>query len=307
MISDQAKLSENLVFIPNAKVINESIYSASRLPVLSLTRPGALRGTLASSVRDSLRRIRSPEVRVSRDCIWVTDDWSHNYYHWILDVAPKIEYFCAHTGMKNFSIALPQHHAENKFVQESLDAFKAKIVKVVPGLTYHFSNLIGVKHLGYGDAALWHQIKKRFFVHFGIRRRSPLKIYISRADTDTRRIANESSVTKVLKKLDFSSLVLSKLRFRDQLEIFHNARIITGMHGAGLVNTVFSSPGSAVLEFRPSVSNNICFEYIASKMSLNHYLLKVDSDSKTNIVRSEYIIDIGALREHVEVLCRSPR
>ena len=47
------------------------------------------------------------------------------------------------------------------------------------------------------------------------------------------------------------NVMLEKLNFGEQVQLFGSAEVVIGQHGAGLVNTLFATRGSFVLELCP--------------------------------------------------------
>ena len=80
------------------------------------------------------------------------------------------------------------------------------------------------------------------------------RIYVSRNDGFGRHIHNEDEVMAYLEPLGFEKLFLGSLSIRDQMKVFAEAEFIVGPHGAGLINGIFSPPGTRVLEmFSPNM------------------------------------------------------
>ncbi len=66
------------------------------------------------------------------------------------------------------------------------------------------------------------------------------RIYISRDNAKHRRILNEDQIIQYLANYGFKPIVLEKMSFREQVELFTKAEIIVAPHGAGLATTLFS-------------------------------------------------------------------
>eukprot|EP00850_Spirogloea_muscicola_P015476 SM000118S25619 [mRNA] locus=s118:372481:375146:- [translate_table: standard] len=54
--------------------------------------------------------------------------------------------------------------------------------------------------------------------------------------------------------------------------LFGDAVLYIGPHGAGLANTIFMAPGSALLEIRPNAYTNTCHHHIADLLDVQYYL-----------------------------------
>ena len=81
------------------------------------------------------------------------------------------------------------------------------------------------------------------------------KIYIDRSESssntkDLRLITNEDEVKRFLINKGFRPITLGNFHFKDQVEIFNNAEIIVGLHGAGFGNLCFCRFGTKVVELK---------------------------------------------------------
>ena len=98
------------------------------------------------------------------------------------------------------------------------------------------------------------------------------KIFIDRSDSTSnighlRKITNESDVKNCLIKNDFKSVILGELHFQKQVEIFNNADVIVGLHGAGLANLCFCRTGTKLIELKSNTAG-VQYENLAIKDGL---------------------------------------
>ena len=66
---------------------------------------------------------------------------------------------------------------------------------------------------------------------------------------------------------------LKRLTLQDQLDIFQNAKIVIGAHGAGLVNMVYAQRNITVVEFPMKPHCNRCFGYIAMALDIDYWVV----------------------------------
>lgn len=76
-------------------------------------------------------------------------------------------------------------------------------------------------------------------------------IFISRHDAKGRAVLNWPEVAKTLTRHDFEVVNLSEMTLEEQMECFSSAKLVVGVHGAGLTNILFSPPGTRILEILP--------------------------------------------------------
>ena len=136
------------------------------------------------------------------------------------------------------------------------------------------------------------------------------RIYISRADaTVNRRILNESELIEVLKGYGFDICLLANMSVAEQVDVFNQAEIVVGAHGAGLSNLVFCQPGTKVLEFFPEKYVRHAYYDICNQRGLNyHYLLCPSEGNANNAVEGQKLnltADISAIRKTVEGFVRA--
>src|SRR5436190_4902145 len=81
----------------------------------------------------------------------------------------------------------------------------------------------------------------------------PERVYISRRALSLKnqnRITNEDDFLQELVRLGFEIVTSECLTLKEQVRIFHNAKVILGAFGAGLTNMLFCPPSSMVLELQ---------------------------------------------------------
>lgn len=98
------------------------------------------------------------------------------------------------------------------------------------------------------------------------------KFFITRNSENGRTIRNMDEISPILENQGFDIVDCSLLSLEDQAKMFSTASIVVGIHGAGLVNTIFKKGETLKvleiapsLEFQPEHYKNICkkfgFEY----------------------------------------------
>jgi hypothetical protein len=75
------------------------------------------------------------------------------------------------------------------------------------------------------------------------------RLYITRASR--RRIVNHAEVLETLERHGFSEVAAETLSVSEQIALFAQAEAVIGVHGAGLTNSVFSTPGTLLIELQP--------------------------------------------------------
>lgn len=219
----------------------------------------------------------------------------HNYFHWLFDVLPRIAIFeKAKVKIKNLKLLLPS--LKLNYQIQTLKALEIKEKNCLDVSKYKHSyikSLIVTDHPYVANnnptksilniplwIILW--LRKKFLKKKLKKFKFYKKIYIDRSDSkfsDKRKIINENEIKNYLIKNNFTSIVLSEYSFEQQVQIFNNAKIIIGLHGAGFANIIFSNPGTNIIELQSVQSGNV-LKNLSKKCNLRYY--KITSNHKSN-------------------------
>lgn len=234
-------------------------------------------------------------------CVWITDTWSNNYFHWFTDALPRLiamETFV--DNQTNLIVILPKK-IDHGFIRESLD---------IIGHQYYFYDThraLFVKTLsiashtaptGNYNKNVINTIRRRFSHNqvSGSRR-----IYVSRGKAQTRKLINEDEVKEVLKSFDYETHHFEDYNLREQIAILSETRSLVGVHGAGLTNMLFMKEHGDVLEFRwKDDSRNNCYFSLAS--DLNHMYYYQLSENDMNSDCGNMLLNIEKLRETLALI-----
>ena len=224
---------------------------------------------------------------------------SFNYWHWILEVLPKIALLEKLKLKKEIDLFLFPSLNKN-FQSESLDLLKIPKKKRLSAdklnhiyarkffsCDHPFIKKNQIKEDTNIPYWLINWLKKKFLKK--VKRKSPINIYIDRSDSQiqNRKIINENEIKEHLIKKKFKFIKLSDYSFKKQIELFFNAKCVIGLHGAGFVNIVFCKKGTKIVELSTTGKNNP-IESLAKKNSLNYY--KIIPNKKKISQRSQDVL-----------------
>jgi len=220
---------------------------------------------------------------------------NHNYWHWLFDVLPRFGLCAKSKKLKDIDYFLLPSLLKN-FQKESLDCLNISKNKRISSEKFRHiraKELIMTDHplVTSGNATkdnldipnwilLW--LKDNFLnPDIIINQKIKNKIYIDRSDTISnhlpqRLISNEDEIKKYLLKNNFIFVKLHETKFREQINLFHNAECIVGLHGAGFVNVVFCKPGTKIIELR-SLSTGDTIKNLSKKNDLNYSSIDVEA------------------------------
>lgn len=205
--------------------------------------------------------------------------WSHpwmGYYHWIIDVAPKIALFQDALGLnlENCKLCFPTSGQD--FEKEVIELLRVPTEQIIDTRKY---KMIHSKCAGFVRLPGWCEIqpaakllRERLINSSG----PPVgsKIYVSRAGR--RQCTNENQLRTLLEKHGFLYLEDRPRTVREQIGIFRGAKIVIAPHGAALTNLLWCEPKTKVIElFNP----NYCpkyYENLAVFGGLEYHSLGID-------------------------------
>lgn len=213
-----------------------------------------------------LRKVSSPIFSM------LTGAGKNNYFHWLFDVLPRLK-ILEESKFKTKNIFFLVPSLKFKYQVETLNILNISIKKCYSNEKFKhiFSKeLISSDHpyltknnatKSINNIPIWiiKWLRKKFLKKLSNRKFLFDKIYISRSNSSNKNlrfILNENEIINFLKKEGFKILTLSNFKFIDQVKIFQSAKIIIGLHGAGLSNIIFCNPGTKLLEIQSTAGGN---------------------------------------------------
>ncbi|MBR8827340.1 MAG: tetratricopeptide repeat protein [Gomphosphaeria aponina SAG 52.96 = DSM 107014] len=236
-------------------------------------------------------------------CSLVTPGAGGVYYHWMVDLLPRIE-LVRQSGISLDSIdKFLVNRYKSRFQKETLNHLGISSAKIIESEKYPHVKakkmIIPVLNNSNGIKAgkwIYDFLKREFIVNERekIVAHSP-RIYISRSQAKSRKIINENEVINFLSKLGFQSVILESMPVIQQANLMSQAEAIVSPHGAGLTNLAFCSSGAKVIEiFGEHI--NPSYWAISNSCELDYYSLFCDNSvfelEKSNTV--QYIKDFQA-------------
>ena len=255
--------------------------------------------------------LRRRRRRFAKPAVWVTDDWSAGYFHWLADVLPRL--LTVKEELKDLVLLLPSDCKELKYVSDSLRAFEIGGVEFVsPDEVLVCENLLVPTQTApsgsYNDEliqAVGKVVAEFYAPDAGeLRERPADRVYISRAEAPKRRITNEEEVVDVLREFNFRIVRSEEHSFAEQVRMAARAGYVVSNHGAGLTNILFMRPGASVLELRHATDRiNNCYFTLASALKLNYFYQSCAPENATKDPHSANLrVDVAALKTNLELM-----
>ncbi len=116
------------------------------------------------------------------------------------------------------------------------------------------------------------------------------KVYISRKLSQKRHLRNEEEFWPDLEKYGFEKFYLEHMSIAHQVQLMRNTSHLIAPHGGGLINLIFSSSDTKILEIRPILSSGqFCYGQLFSH-GWAHYQYLVPSQ------KAHFLMPVAELR-----------
>jgi hypothetical protein len=200
---------------------------------------------------------------------------SHNYYHWLNDVLPRIRlYEPVLNSIDHFCIssAVPAKFLD---VLPDFGIDRQKIMLVGEKEKLHFDHLYVASLPGSeGRSPDW---ASGFIREKLIKNPSPAatkKLYFKRGSSSDRKVLNEDSIISTLRSIGFDIIDPGSLSIYEQIGLVQSAKIVISAHGAALSNLVFAQQHMTVIEiFSPDYFRTDCYYTLSSSLKLNYWYI----------------------------------
>ena len=268
-------------------IINQSVYSLNRLKFFSdytyFYKPRYLR-----LIKDIFKNLihSSSTNQVIQEGIWITDNKSSVYFHWLCDALPRYNFLPE--KYKNFPVLIPKVY-DIDWIKEFLDHLginfmifdsnkKIKVKKIIiPSYTAPSGNF---------HPTSIHELKNKLFKKNPNKTRNKDthdRVWISMSK-HRRPVHNIEEIRPILKKYDFKEVVLESLSLVDKLNLMKNVKILVGAHSSGLTNMLFMEKGSLIVDIRdPKDKIKNAFFSLASELDLDYYYMEREDNNYTII------------------------
>ncbi len=292
---DFKKFNYKFFEIENGRVFTDNIENVSIISnnkLLDIFSYQQINGKLVTSNRNSVIKNGTPKfINKFKGRLAVLAQGAsgyNNYSHFLFDIVPKI---------KLISLAINLNKIDyfyfsklNKYQREIFNNLGIKNEKIIDSNKYRHvqaTKITGVSHPNYFSNTIYSAhskmpkwivkyLRKKFLKENSAKNYFN-KIYIDRSDSINRhcKLINNNKVKEFLRLQGFRILKLTKLSFKQQIEIFSNAKIIVAPHGAGLANIVFCKKNTKIIEIKPRNHPNKVYETISKINKLNYFLIKL--------------------------------
>lgn len=227
---------------------------------------------------------RFKQIRKINTGVWVINNKSENYFHWMTEVLARVLSF-QKLGYKH-KILLPAHFEKLEFVSKTLELLNIKYE------TYSSENLVKVEKLYLTNhtapAGNYNSnIIKDLHLKLNNNTKSidEKRLWVSRKYSKRRFLINEEEIEPILNEFKIEIVYPEQLDYTEQCILFREAQFLGGVAGAALANMLFMETNSTILELRARNDDlNNCHFSLASALNNNFYYMICDYDSDYNSI-----------------------
>ena len=240
-------------------------------------------------------------MHVSEPCLFLGGD--ENYCHWFLRYLTRLVLIEDFPDLKKLSLIVNEDlHPYQKESLKILEIPEKQLIKIPLGAMVTCEDIFvpaKLREISFHEKGVrW--IRQKFLKDQDKVRKK--KLYLSRADTDRRKMTNEEEVIALLKEHGFETVIPGRMTLQEQIETFSDASIVVGAHGAGLINMIFAPRNAVLIELSDVLLSYMPdFRILADTVPLNHFEL-ISKNVKTypNKVPVDYhdfTVDIDEFKE----------
>jgi capsular polysaccharide biosynthesis protein len=124
-------------------------------------------------------------------------------------------------------------------------------------------------------------------------------IYVARTDSPYRVLLNEAELIALLEKEGVRIVVPGEHTLTTQIQLFRAARLVIGLHGAGMSNIGFCEPGTVLFEILPRHFPNACFDLLAQSMGLHYHAAVFGGPADGNPLEQCWSVNMDLMRDYL--------
>lgn len=241
-----------------------------------------------------------------------------NYYHFTMEIMSRLDYVKKIEGLNEYTILLDESINNYYQLQQMVKIFceNKKILYIPSG------KCAKVNYLIQPSMNTWMPINVksrelfkisdnllaksgieniRLRVSDFIRPQTKKKIFLTRINTNTVRISNESDVIKWFHEEGFEIVYTENLDYLEQIELFSSAKCIVGSSGAALTNLLYCHSGTVFGCIIPEEYDFCMYSTIMYHIGGIQLFLNAEIVSKNlYIAADKYVVDEKKCKRYIQ-------
>lgn len=253
--------------------------------------------------------IGKKHVVLNKAIYLITPEANGNYYHWMIDLLPRLLLIKKYSLPDFLDSALILHSPQRSYETDTLDLLNISaknVVRIKPFEMVEAKDLVVSDY--YSNETNFPNWKKILLNEFKELAIAPFipekdynKVYLYRGKQNVRRLIDEERLVGLLRERGFQVVDPQKLSLAEQIVILKQARIVVAIHGAALTNIIYCREGSCVIELRSTNKSPEHYSSIAKAYNLNFETIllpparlkeKRHLANKENLILTERSIEI---------------
>ena len=250
----------------------------------------------------------------ARIAVLATPSAQHNYYHWMMELLPRLQTL----RMGGFDL---NNDIDYFFVNSTASSFQKETLKACGVSTNKIIDSIWHPHVTARELIVISRTgKDGFFDHHTVnflrglfkdsmKKTNSKMIYLNRHNVRHRRILNENELEQMLINYGFESISLDNLSVSEQASLLSSAKVVISGHGASLTNLVFCHKGTKVLELFQSNNIHPIYWGISNILDLEyHYLKSSEAINDSHDIESNFsdmVFDLNDVEKALKLMLKS--
>lgn len=212
--------------------------------------------------------------RLIEKAVYIRYNW-YNYWHFMNDIMGQFQMLESHQIDNSVPIIIPEKALDFKYVKAFMETDYAKSKKWIFQKKHEY---LEVKHIIFCKSIpntkktlLFGTIKFNEFFSINRNKNRELKLFINRNRDRGRHISNINEIVNILTSNGFLIIDNDQLSIKEQIYLFSSAKIIIGIHGAGLTNMTYSFPEKIkILELFPPNHAPTHYFWLAKELGFSY-------------------------------------
>ena len=214
-------------------------------------------------------------------------NFGKNYYHFLIDLFGQLMLLEKQGVNLTLPILVHKKIWDTSFFQDAIkisSKFSSFNWKIIDNKIIHVKKAWFAKNVSF-DSLIVPYVKSFFSVNHA---ENEKKLFLSRRPDRIRGLKNDREISAMLNNLGYTRIDTGEYYgLQEQIDLFHNATEVIGIHGAGLTNILWRNEKTSVFEIFPSdyifhhylvLAKGLMFDYhpIISSSTLNNFYLTKD-------------------------------
>jgi hypothetical protein len=265
-----------------------------------------------------LKNYKSTQVIWGSNVFFLTDIWSTGPYHFYVDVLSKIVELIENKkfDILNSKIVLFDDNFSRTVVKPlliDLGLGRVNCLWINKQSEYIFigKNFFVTKPhiIGSNNSVVINRVYSLIREKLNNTEDIPIKdvkriVYYYR-ENRIRKVVNDNEILPLLRQKGVYCTTFDDLSYMDAFKVMSSARLFIGIHGGGLTNMLFMSPGSGVIEIKTNNPNpqNHCYWHLARSLNFDYTMFVAETRGVSNVIEGrgcDVFVDSSQLIELID-------